>query len=156
MMRLTKIFIIVGGLAAMAGAYAVIRALRGTSEPVQVHFVVPDGYRGQFQISRHPGATAPQRRADGTFVYQIPDSGLLQVDGANPLAEWHDTTAAYRDGSALPFQGGSGAPADPQVKLRSVSADHLGNVYYVVGTGPEHEHLVRTSDHALGRVAATP
>lgn len=125
----------------------------------QLHFVVPDNYRGLFVIKRTPGSGLGYEQKGKVFIFRIPSSGILQIEGKNPGQDWHTMTAEYASGAALEAVNNpapvKGAQRDNIVRLYPVDSSADGSAYYLVGTETELEYILRSSARSLGHVQVT-
>lgn len=67
-----------------------------------VHFIFPNGFRGEVQLVFDPSNGDEIRLIDGRYVYRLPESGILHVRSFAPFERWHEETAAFDDGTTVP------------------------------------------------------
>lgn len=127
-------------------------ALLFPREAVQVHLVVPDGFRGLFALQVSADAQTSHRDTGNRYVYQISQAGLLLISEKDPIFTWHQLSAEYASGAPLAVDQVSDKDA---VQLYSLSTDQQGNSYYLVGTAAEKEQFFRSTNRMLGGVANT-
>jgi hypothetical protein len=76
----------------------------GCAQPssVVVVYVVPRGYHGGFVIrfNQRRGVLAAKDE-HGRWIFRIPPSGVLKIQGDGPWAEWHRVEARYSDGQPI-------------------------------------------------------
>jgi len=70
------------------------------SEPNQVHFILPIGFRGAFAVKPDDSLGIILVNKDGRYVVRIPESGLLCVKGLDPFHPYV-CTAAFANGSEI-------------------------------------------------------
>lgn len=84
---------------------ALIVAFTSCSQIIQpgkpLHFVVPDGYEGVFEIVIDEKNGSEPKVENGRLVYRIPPSGVLAVKSIEPFQEPHKETAEYYRGDIL-------------------------------------------------------
>lgn len=115
-----------------------------------VHYSIPDGYRGLFVITPDPNAPAiPLKK--GVYQVSIPANGHLKVKSVEPFLLWHSTTAAFPGGKLLPVD--EIIPAD-EIKLHTLSTDSDHRHWYLVGTDREKEmsHFMNLHELQLGKM----
>jgi hypothetical protein len=104
-----------------------------------IKFVIPKGFRGAFVVEEDPDAGPAPKDSDGAWVYSIGADGRLRARTVAPFRSWHETIAAYSDGTKIEFS--SIGPIEPYkdatVKLRTLFADSDGRHYFLVGTEEE-------------------
>jgi hypothetical protein len=67
-----------------------------------VHIVVPDDYRGVFQISEDANkGVLPTCKNNGVVQYIIPEDGCLITADNTPFLTWHRDLASYKSGKPL-------------------------------------------------------
>lgn len=124
---------------------------RQTREAVQVHLVVPDGFRGLFALQVSADTEANHRDTGNRYIYQIPQAGFLLISEKDPIFQWHRLSAEYASGAPLAVDQ---VPDKDAVQLYSLSTDQHGNSYYLVGTAAEKEQFFRSTNRMLGGVAS--
>ena len=129
-------------LIAATCAAVVAGALRGCIPPAtpRANFVLPQGYRGVFVIkTQRPGGADPEVKP-GEYLYQIPESGVVEISGKGHFFRWHQHTASYLDGSTIVSEGRDEVgPSD--IALWAGGA--IGkDVYYLVGTAAENKRCL--------------
>lgn len=67
-----------------------------------VHFVVPKGFVGPIAIVADPSASEVPLVGE-RYEVSVPAGGVLRVRSFEPFERWHETTAAYDDGSPLRY-----------------------------------------------------
>lgn len=137
----------VGALGLLSVATLLSRWLRPASS--QIHFIVPDGFRGLFVLRVTAGVQPASRQGEGRFIYRIPPNGLLPIGENEPIFRWHQLSAQFD--SSAPLETENELVTDA-VKLYSLSTDQRGNSYYLVGTAIDKERFYRSMDRTLGRV----
>jgi hypothetical protein len=100
-----------------------------------VHFILPDGYRGVFRIKSDPKGPAVTRRDDGAFVYLIPSAGSLITSTTKPLLSVESVTGEFRSGQQIPWNrlGRNAQPSKPP-GIYNLHADSDGWFYFFLGT----------------------
>ncbi len=91
--------------AALAGLVVLLvwppaRALFAPVPVATVRFELPAGFRGPFYLELDEHGADPQPSAK-VVTYRIPATGVLKVAGFAPMHEWHNTFAAFSDGTEL-------------------------------------------------------
>lgn len=125
---------------------------RQASEAVQVHLVVPDGFRGLFALQVSADTQTRKQDTGNRYIYQIPQTGILLIGANDPIFRWHRLSAEYASGASLAIDQ---APDRDAVQLYSLSTDQQGSSYYLVGTAAEKEQFFRSTDRMLGGVVST-
>ena len=111
-------------------------------EGPSVDFIVPDGFRGVFQISPKDGAH-PIKLVNGRYIIEVPSSGTLYVDDMRPFRQWHQERAFFKSGSPLPDSILAGD--SDSIRLHGLSTDSNDNSWWLVGTDSEKEIFHRMS-----------
>ena len=117
-----------------------------------IHFVLPDGYVGRFEVVLDEVNGADVKFENGRYTYEIPENGVLRVKSFEPFNEWHRKTAAYRSGKVIPDED----EVDSSVAaLRSLSGSgstsrggkEVGPVIlgYAIGTEDEARKVMTTT-----------
>jgi hypothetical protein len=78
----------------------IIAGCRGGNGPA-VDIVVPKGFTGSVWIMLDSGAQEIPL-VNGRYEVVIPGDGVLRVRSFLPFEQWHESSARYDDGSALP------------------------------------------------------
>lgn len=121
-----------------------------------VHFVLPQGYRGAFVLRASQQGSSwsrvpPRRRASGSrfqYVVTVPASGVLVFDTLEPLDPavgegWfeleisHYESASYADGTAIPDELISNAmntADDGVIRFYKWRTESGGDTWYLIGT----------------------
>lgn len=144
-----------GSLMTKVGLFVIVLMVSGCEKKVSEYYIVPRGYRGVFMITKSRSADEVKRRDDGSYIYKIPESGVLRVPYSTPLSNWVvSVVAEYDDGEPLaaPVQAEL-SPVAARLGLHKLSADSEGNYYYFVGTDEELILWWKTCDYRLGGVA---
>jgi hypothetical protein len=117
-----------------------------------IHFVLPDGYAGRFEVVLDEVNGIDVKFEDGRYTYEIPESGILKVKSFEPFNDWHRKTAAYRNGTVIPDedQVNSEIPALRSLSgsgSRSVGGKNVGPVIlgYAIGTEDEARKAMTTT-----------
>ena len=114
-----------------------------------VHFVLPDGYTGVFKIVLDEANGIDVRLTDGRYTYEIPAGGILRVKSFKHFEQWHEATAAYRNGTQIPTL--STVNSDT-VALRSLGIYTRGDgpptMTFVIGTKEEEDKFRTQMDNA--------
>jgi len=120
-----------------------------------VEYVIPDGFRGLFQIRPNPHAP-PIPFVDGRYVVDIPRSGFLLVRDMAPFRRFHSSAARYTSGASLPVAVSASTSED--IQLFYLSTDSDDNSCWLVG--PATEKRIADSmapfDHVLARSLLQP
>ena|ERR1041384_4446761 len=101
-----------------------------------LHFVLPDGFKGEIRIVKDPDQGSSVREEGGRFTYIIPPDGQLRVRSLAPFSHWHKESAVFQNGGALKTGTDDNVPED-SVALRSLGtlvSDGVTTVRYYVGT----------------------
>jgi hypothetical protein len=53
-------------------------------QPNQVHFLVPNGYRGAFAVRPDDPHGQELKKGKGTFIIRVPESGTFEMKGYDP------------------------------------------------------------------------
>ena len=70
------------------------------SKPNQVHFIIPDGFRGSFAVKSDDQDGIMLGQENGHFVLRIPESGVLGIRGYYPFRSYLDT-ASFVNGDEI-------------------------------------------------------
>jgi len=114
---------------------------RSSTPSGPVRFIVPDGYRGAFDLILDPTNGVTFAKTNGEYVLVIPPSGQLRVRTFSILAQPHEEFAAYASGQSIPsdssLKGATAMPAS-MVGLRNRGTIRLGDgpmtAVLIVGT----------------------
>ena len=94
------------------------------AKPHQVHFILPNGYRGAFTIKPNdPFGSEIKKQQDGKYVYNIPGSGRLKIKGFHPFSSYL-VSASFQNGDLIELEKAEpanrisiwGLPTDVQYK----------------------------------------
>lgn len=66
-----------------------------------VHFILPQGFRGVFQLSLDKQNGNPIIKSNGTLIITVPTNASLTVKDDKFLSRWHRETASYPDGTLI-------------------------------------------------------
>jgi hypothetical protein len=66
-----------------------------------VHFILPQGFRGVFQLSLDKQNGNPITKSNGTLVITVPTNASITVKYDEFLSHWHSETASYPDGTLI-------------------------------------------------------
>jgi hypothetical protein len=106
-----------------------------------VLFIIPDGYRGPVDITEHKGGNEVPFE-DGRYVYRVPTNGVLKVTVAEGFRRWHQSSAIYESGGAIPMRQTS----DPESAPNSVAFYNLwftqSKYSFFVGTRSQMLNLI--------------
>lgn len=116
-----------------------------------IHFVLPDGYTGRFEVVLDEGNGIDVKVENDRYTYEIPESGVLKVKSFEPFNEWHKKTAAYRSGKVIPDENevDSNTPALRSLSgsgSRSIGGKNVGPVIlgYAIGTEEQAKKIMST------------
>jgi hypothetical protein len=70
------------------------------SKPNQVHFILPNGFRGAFAVQPDDPEGIILVREDGCYVVRIPESGVLGIKGYDPFHPYL-CTASFANGDEI-------------------------------------------------------
>jgi hypothetical protein len=123
-----------------------------------VMFILPDGYRGRFEIALdHKDGNAPPL-VDGKWILRIPETGRLRLNTLDIFQSWHSQSAFYRSGQRIPMGYYQNCSPDDLACRSAGSYDNwLGMrvVAYVIGTENELEKdrraVIADPDHTTLR-----
>lgn len=115
-------------------------------ESLPVHFIVPNGFRGEIRLVLDPQNGERIGLANGRFTFRIPDNGILHVASFGPLQEPHMQTASYADGSPLLLENEADeAWLSEKIALRGGGMSRLNDepyvITYLVGTATDCEKI---------------
>ena len=118
-----------------------------------VHVVVPNGFRGVFEVIEATNGNYVNVDNQGRYVITVPDTAMVLVHDTSFLVLIANLTATYADGQSL---------AVTTIRLKSTKADsislHLVTVdsnstyYLLVGTDQQLDELSHSRDFQLGTV----
>lgn len=103
-----------------------------------VRFMLPEGFRGVFQISVDRDHGSELVKSNGMLLVVVPADGKVVVQDDSFLIRWHSQTAVYPDGSMV-----SEAFDTNVVALRNVGYDLHHHSWMLVGT--DREFRIATS-----------
>ena len=110
-----------------------------------VHYVLPDGYTGVFEIILDEQNGLDVTREGWSYTYEIPPDGVLRVRSFAPFRRMHTVTAAYRSGSGIVIPDST--VSDDTIALRSLGsytrADGPDTMVSVIGTKKEADRVLR-------------
>lgn len=69
-----------------------------------VHFVVPLEFRGPICLILTESDGVEVIPTGGKYVYRVSSTGVMRVTSFKPFEPWHETTAAYEDGTMIPHE----------------------------------------------------
>jgi len=102
-------------------------------------FVLPDGYRGAFQLVLDNKEGVGIVTKDGQYVYEIPVSGVLKVKSFKPFEGLHKEIAVYKNGESILTDDTTLSPST--IALRSLGTSRRNKGPYietnVIGTQEE-------------------
>jgi len=77
----------------------IMSCLEQSGDPIVL--IIPEGYRGEVRllIDKQQGVDVPL--TSGRHIYQVPESGVLQIKDASPFLHWHTLGARYTNGKAI-------------------------------------------------------
>lgn len=111
-----------------------------------VHYVFPAGFSGHFVIARGTSDSGGYANDGKQHVYTFSKSGVLSVRSTRPLEQWHTVTAAFDDGTAIPW--GEVTTLNPeQIRFINLGATSDGEHIGAVGT----QEQVELIQHQWGR-----
>lgn len=110
----------------------------------QLVYIFPDGFRGPAVVrSNRPNGVSIARK-NGIITLSFPPSGVLDIQGDDPIHDWHRSMAKYVSGKKISVvgEGGDGSLADHVIALRYAgvkgeTAKGTGESWYVVGTSED-------------------
>lgn len=107
----------------------------GASSNHSIHYILPDGFRGKFQLLLDPEEGNDIVLRNGRYVIEIPPDGTFKVKTFKPFSEWHQVTAAYKNGRIIRTL--MTEDDDDEVALRG--GTNSGGVVqtYIIGTEKE-------------------
>jgi hypothetical protein len=103
-----------------------------------VRFVLPEDFRGVFQISVDRAHGSELLKSNGMFVIVVPANGRVVVKDDRFLTRWHSQTALYPNGTVITGE----APDTNAVALRGLASE--GHTSWVL-VGTEREFRIATS-----------
>lgn len=78
-------------------------AIRSRAPTTAVHFIIPEDFRGRFKVMYSVDGNEAQLE-NGKHIYRVPDTGVLSTKTTKPLTVWHQQTAEYESGVAIPVE----------------------------------------------------
>src|SRR5262245_33611885 len=84
-----------------------------------LHFILPNGFKGEVQIVEDRGSGLTGTKESGQFTYVVPIGGKLRVRSLRPFSEWHKESAAFQNGTRLQTGTDDNVPAE-DIALRSL------------------------------------
>ena len=137
---MAKRLIVVGAAALLvlflAGGVFWIIAREFYWRSVEVHFVVPSGFRGYFKIVEDPANGQAVVRTDGVYHSTVPEDGVLRLRSMAHLQVAWFVSASFSDGTIL--RAAKSAPAlDGAVTLSNSTLYSSGDIWFWVGPGSE-------------------
>lgn len=103
-----------------------------------VHFVLPDGFRGEVRVEEDRPDGVELRTDRDHFLILVPESATVRVKNSDLFSPWHKERAFFRSGEELPVI--SIYREQPEVvAMRNLGTffygdDKAGTNVYVVGT----------------------
>ncbi len=140
----------VSRIVAMACAVGIL-ICSACERPHDVHFVVPDGFRGVFKVEISEAAGPVPRDPSGAYVFRVPPSGVLRVrsQDADVFDLVQGLTAEYASGAGL-LAGD--VPGPKAVGLHLLWGDSDGTLYCIIGTPAERDAAVAKRFVEVGSV----
>lgn len=89
-------------------------------------FVLPDAYRGAFQLVLDETGGADVSARDGKYFYEIPASGVLKVKTFKPFEGYHKEIAVYKNGQEIPSENSNSPPELIALRLLGTSRHNDG------------------------------
>lgn len=94
--------LVIGAFACVVASVAPFVSIYVSQTPARpIKIIVPDGFRGQFQIVKDSKNGQELVIRDGAYVFEIPPSGILRVRSDRPFYRPHTTTVEYRNGTEV-------------------------------------------------------
>ncbi len=121
--------------------FLLFAALIGCSSPRGdlVKIIIPNDFQGVFKIVPDDEGIVVEKQ-DDSFIYRIPESGILKVKNTAPFKVFHETLVEYESGKIVP---------DGVLDLDKKSIAHYylwsdteGRIWFLVGTS-EHYQLAQ-------------
>jgi hypothetical protein len=81
----------------------VVAGCSDSGKPVLL--IVPNGFRGEFQVVKDSAQGADPVERNGEWVFEIPPSGVLRVKDDSPFYRWHSERARYANGQPASVEG---------------------------------------------------
>jgi hypothetical protein len=111
-----------------------------------IHYVIPDGYTGAFQIVLDEVKGVDIKLENGSYTYNIPKAGQLRVKSFQPFYGCHKEIARYTNGTQLPTDDHNTVKSDT-VALRVLGTTSTNDgpltMTNVIGTQKEAEEAQR-------------
>jgi hypothetical protein len=113
-----------------------------------VHFSLPQGFHGVFQVTVDKERGSRIVKSNGTLVITVPTNACVTVDDGNFMYRWHKETAGYPDGTLITAE----AFTTNTVALRGVSSQNNTN-FWIIGNDREYRiaHAMLPEKVCLGR-----
>ena len=110
----------------------------------QLVYIFPDGFKGAAVVrSNRPNGLSIAAK-DRIITLTFPPSGVLDIQGDDPIHRWHRSTAKYVSGQKISVVGesGDGPLADDVIALRYAGvkgepAKSTEESWYVIGTSED-------------------
>jgi hypothetical protein len=107
-------------------------------------FIFPDGFKGPAVVRSNRPNGVPVKARNGIVTLSFPPSGVLEVQGDDPVHDWHRSVAQYASGKKISVVGesGDGPVPDDLVALRYAGAKGESSKgteesWYVIGTSED-------------------
>lgn len=112
----------------------------------RVHYVLPDGYIGAFNIIVDEAKGAEALLKDGRYTYEVPPTGILRVKSFDQFRGMHEETASYRNGTEIPVLDSSNDD-DNVISLRDAGTHEKNyaprTITLVIGTKHHLQEVIR-------------
>jgi hypothetical protein len=115
-------------------------------------FVLPDGYRGAFQLVLDKKKGIDVIGKDGRYIYEIPASGVLKVKSFKPFEGWHKEIAVYKSGESIPTEDSTVPPSTVALRLMGTSRRNNGPYIQTNIIGTQEEAKQAVIDEMAGRL----
>ena len=107
-------------------------------------YIFPDGFKGAAVIRSNRPSGVPVEARNGVITLRFPSSGVLDIQGDDPIHDWHRPIAQYASGKKISVIGisGDGPLPDDAVALRYAGvkgerAKGTEESWYVIGTSED-------------------
>jgi hypothetical protein len=138
-------------LLAIMPQFCACSMLDDTRNPT-ICFVLPDGYRGVFQLVLDEKQGVDVIHREGKYVYEIPVSGVLKIKSFKPFDGWHKEIAVYKSGESIPTEDSTIAPNTVALRLLGTSSHNKGPLAQTNVIGTEEQAKQAKIDEMAGKL----
>jgi hypothetical protein len=132
----------------------------GRSNPNQIQFVLPDGFRGAFAVKPNDPDGILLSRISGQYILTVPEDGVLRIRGYDPFESYLSTASFATNGTIWVERWEGDRPTTGQVGLWGghTCIEWVGNdqpsctFWWFIGTDEEWTESSDEARHSPGTI----